>query len=130
MSAPALKVDCQQDLVEGTRVCDALGRAIAELAFIRASTEDAFEQIRSHAHPDALGRRDYILAMQRVDALSQHLAAIETFIGNVAGVVSADEIVPYAVATRGITLSAIAERLSTQKHLEGEKTSSGVCDFF
>ncbi|MDB5508507.1 MAG: hypothetical protein JWL93_976 [Hyphomicrobiales bacterium] len=107
---------------------DGLRRAMAELAAVRRSAEESFEMIRLHSGAHALDDPATIVAMQSVDSISQHLAAIETYLGNLASVTHTLRI-DQTAAARGITLSAVVDRLVT--HRKGPATqASGTCEFF
>jgi hypothetical protein len=117
------------DAASSLSVKDGLRRAMAELAAIRAKTEESFEQIRLHFGDHALDDPATIVAMQSVDALSQHLAAIEVYLGNLS-TASLEARIDNATAARGITLSAVADRLVTHRDRTGATQASGTCDFF
>ena len=124
---------CQDNATPGERlftVKDGLQRAIAELLSIRLKAEDSFEQIRLHAGVHALDDPATVVAMQSVDAISQHIAAIETFLGNLAGATTGSDTIAAHAAARGITLEAVAHRLAEPGRSDGSDYESGVCDFF
>lgn len=110
-----------------------LQRAVLEVQIVRREMEYAFEQIRAHAGSDALDHDGYLVAMQSADTLGQTLAAIELFISNIANAIAVDVHSPSVEGTsavQGITLSAVARRLSGNEHGGTDTPYAGACDFF
>jgi hypothetical protein len=110
-----------------------LQRAVCEVQLVRRAMEHAFEQIQAHAGSTALAHDCYLVAMQSADTLGQTLAAVEIFISNIANVIAAKADAPSVESTlaiQGITLSAVARRLSGQEHGASCAAYNGACDFF
>ncbi len=106
---------------------EAIRRALGELESVRAGMEQAFDVIHTHADADAVLKPDYIIAMQSIDAMSQQIAAIERFILNITRPIGDDVIISTAAAAEGITLAAVAARLTASNRADHD---SGDCDFF
>jgi hypothetical protein len=113
---------------------EGLRHAVCEVERVRHAMEHAFEQIHAHVGPAALDSVGYLVAMQSADALGQTLAAIETFLSNIAGAIGAgsnwNDAIDVATATRGITLSAVTKRLAPHENQSSNAITSGSCDFF
>jgi hypothetical protein len=110
-----------------------LQRAVCEVQLVRRAMEHAFEQIQAHAGSTALAHDCYLVAMQSADTLGQTLAAVEIFISNIADAISADAAAPCVestLAVQGITLSAVAKRLSGKEHGGTSTHCPGACDLF
>jgi hypothetical protein len=106
---------------------EAIRRAIGELENVRSGMEQAFDVIHMHADSDAVLKPDYIIAMQSIDAMSQQIAAIERFILNVTRPIGDDALISTIAAAEGITLAAVAARLTGNNRAEHD---SSDCDFF
>jgi hypothetical protein len=109
-------------------VSEAMRRAITELAAVRTGMEESFDVVHAHATSHALEDPRYLIAMQSIDSLSQHVAAVERFLHNVAGVFGDHVALESEAATAGITLAAVAARLSAAA--SDTDHDSGECDFF
>ena len=106
---------------------EAIRRAVFELESVRAGMERAFDTIHHHVSPEAGLAPDYLVAMQSIDALSQQVAAVERFIVNVTRRFGDEMTIDPAAAAAGITLAAVAARLTTNA---GTQHDSDECDFF
>ncbi len=109
-------------------VTEGLRRAVSELVCVRSGMEEAFETIHAHAGAHALEHARYLVAMQSIDSLSQQLAAVERFILNITGTLDDSHVIHSKAAASGITLAAVATRLTTS--LDSAEHDSGECDFF
>ena len=107
---------------------EGMRRAIAELSAVRSGMEEAFEIVHGQATSHALENPRYLVAMQSIDSLSQQVAAIERFLHNLSVEFSDDVLMSCDRAAAGITLAAVAARLTAEQSRADH--DAGDCDFF
>ena len=124
------KVASQALVVEGpcVSVPEGIRRAITELFAVRNGMEQAFDVVHASATAHALDNPRYLVAMQSIDTLSQQVAAVERFLLNLSAELSEDFMVDCDRAAAGITIAAVAARLTAAP--SDADQDPGDCDFF
>lgn len=107
---------------------EGMRRAIVELNAVRTGMEQAFDVVHASASGNAHENPRYLVAMQSIDTLSQQVAAVERFLLNLAEEFSEDQTIECRSAAAGITLAAVAARLTAAG--PDSDHDAGECDFF
>jgi hypothetical protein len=120
-------LQAREDFGPTISIRESMLRAVAELLAVRTGMESAFDLVHANATAQTREAPQYLVAMQSIDLLSQQVAAIERFLGNVSAEFGAEEKMSKDRIAAGITLAAVAARLTAD---DTHDHDSGECDFF
>lgn len=119
----------QADLVPVPVVLNRVGRELRQLA---ATVEDLQALIGGLVVERACADAGPIYQLQKIDLLRQELSGVADFVAALAPSAGADWLVDPAAATRTLTLSDLAARLSSidRKRDLRDDASAGDCEFY